>query len=261
LQYYDQHLHTYFSPDSEETFENYLKQSSDLPVITTEHLDFYSSFQDSDDTILDYEGYTNKTNELNDEYNGRLLKGIEVGYTHPDRHKIEEFMENKNFDIVLLSIHHNGEHGFMHLNHDSKDLAEHLEEYFTLMLQGVENAPKANVLAHFDFGLRGYDDVKEEDLYPFEEKLSKIFKTMIKNDQALELNTRSMYAYGNAHLYDYVIKLYQSLGGDMFTVSSDAHVVEDYEFHFEEAFSLLRKHGVEKLVIFQKQEPHFVDLP
>ena len=47
MRYYDQHLHTYFSPDSSETFENYLLQS-DLPVVTTEHLDFISSFWTTD---------------------------------------------------------------------------------------------------------------------------------------------------------------------------------------------------------------------
>lgn len=59
MKYYDQHLHTYYSPDSIETFENYLKQS-DLPVVTTEHLDFYSPEQKIDDVILDYAGYTER---------------------------------------------------------------------------------------------------------------------------------------------------------------------------------------------------------
>lgn len=40
MRYYDQHLHTYFSPDSRETFENYLNLT-DLPLISTEHLDFF----------------------------------------------------------------------------------------------------------------------------------------------------------------------------------------------------------------------------
>lgn len=260
MRYYDQHLHTYFSPDSIEEFENYLKKS-DLPVVTTEHLDYYSSFQNMDDVIPDYEGYSKKIKELNEIYDNRLLRGIEVGFTYPDRHKIEEFMTGKEFDIVLLSIHHNGEHGFMHLNNDTKELNEHLEEYFGLMLQGIQHTPYANVLAHFDFGLRGYDNVTVEELSRFEGILTKILKAMMANNQALELNTRSMFRFGNAHLYDYVIELYRNLGGEMFTVSSDAHVAEDYELHFKEAFEMLKKHGVEKLVVFQNREPHFVDMP
>lgn len=260
MRYYDQHLHTYFSPDSSETFEKYLEQS-DLPVVTTEHIDFFSPYQANDDVIPDYEGYSQRIETLNEQYDNRLLKGIEIGFTYPDRQRIEQFLAGKSFDIKLLSIHHNGRHGFMTLNHDVKDLNIHLKEYFTLMLEAVKKAPYANVLAHFDFGLRGYDAVKVEDLYNSEDLLLQIFKRMVENNQALELNTRSMYRYDNEHLYDYAIDLFKSVGGEMFTVSSDAHVARDYQLRFADAFQKLRNHGVNQLVVFQKGEPHFVDMP
>lgn len=260
MRYYDQHLHTYFSPDSSEDFENYLRQS-DVPFVSTEHLDLFSPYQRADDVIPDYEGYSEKVDQLNEIYDNRLLKGIEIGFTYPDRQRIESLVKDKDYDIKLLSIHHNGRHGFMTLNHDTKDLQTHLGEYFSLMLEGVKNASYANVLAHFDFGLRGYDDVSVEDLYPSEKVLTEIFKTMIDQEQALELNTRSMYRYDNDHLYDYAIELYQSLGGKMFTVSSDAHVASDYQLHFEDAFKKLRDHQVTQLVIFNKAEPTYVPIP
>lgn len=260
MQYYDQHLHTYFSPDSKETFERYLSQSN-LPVVTTEHIDFFSPHQSNDDVIPDYDGYAQVIEALNKKYDNRLLKGIEIGFTYADRKKIETFLEGKEYDIKLLSIHHNGRYGFMTLNHDVKDLTTHLEEYFGLMLDAVKHAPYANVLAHFDFGLRGYDNVSVEDLYSSEEVLTNIFKVMVENNQALELNTRSMYRYDNDHLYDYAIDLFKSVGGEMFTVSSDAHVAEDYQLRFDDAFNKLRNHGVSKLVVFKKGQAHFVDLP
>ncbi|XJS11378.1 histidinol phosphate phosphatase [Aerococcaceae bacterium WGS1372] len=260
MRYYDQLLHTYFSPDSSEQFENYLNQS-DLPFVSTEHLDYFSSNQSNDDVIPDYEGYSQKIDQLKSNYDRPILKGIEIGFTYPDRHRIESFIQKKDYDIKLLSIHHNGRHGFMTLNHNTKDLQIHLKEYFNLMLEGVKHASYANVLAHFDFGLRGYDNVLIEDLYPSEKTLTEIFKTMIAQEQALELNTRSMYRYDNDHLYDYAIDLYQSLGGKMFTVSSDAHVASDYQLHFNDAFNKLRSHNVNQLVVFQKNQPIFVDIP
>lgn len=260
MRYYNQHSHTYFSPDSTEHFENYLKQT-DLPVVTTEHLDFYRPSQKMEDAVLDYDSYVETIQRLNQTYDNRLLKGIEVGFTFEDRHRIEAYLADKSFDIILLSIHHNGGQGFMTLNNDTKDLTEHVEDYYNLMLQGIKEAPYANVLAHFDYGLRGYDDVKVSDLKPAEETLKAIFQVIIEQNQALELNTRSMYAYDNAHLYDYAIGLYKSLGGRLFTVSSDAHVAEDYQFHFSEAFSLLRAHGVNELVVFKNQKAQFVPLP
>lgn len=260
MKYYDQHLHTYYSPDSTEDFENYLRQT-DLPLVSTEHLDYYSPNQGIKDAILDYDSYSEMVRRLNKKYNNRLLKGIEVGFTFKDRLRIEEFLENKEFDIILLSIHHNGKQGFMTLNHETKDLTDHLVEYYDLMLEGITHAPYANVLAHFDYGLRGYDNVRVSDLKKVEDKLKAIFKVIIDQNQAMELNTRSMYRFENAHLYDYAIGLYRSLGGKMFTVSSDAHVAEDYQLKFSDAYSLLRKHGVEELVVFKKQRAQFVPLP
>ena len=260
MRYYDQHLHTYFSPDSSETFENYLDQS-DLPIVTTEHLDFFSPAQAMPNVIPDYTGYVQKLDQLNAQYDNRLLKGIEVGFTYADRHRIEDFLVDKTYDIQLLSIHHNGRHGFMTLNHDTKPLNTHLDEYFDLMLEAVNHAPYANVLAHFDFGLRGYDNVQLTDLERKETVLTQIFNKMIEQDQALELNTRSMYRYDNAHLYDYAIALYTQLGGKLFTVSSDAHVAADYQLHFTNAYAVLRRHNVQHLATYQNQTIQLVDLP
>jgi histidinol-phosphatase (PHP family) len=260
MQYYDQHLHTHFSPDSKEQFKNYLKQS-DLPVVSTEHLDFYGPAQNREDWILDYEQYSKRIDALNEEYENRLLKGIEVGFTYNDRTRLSKYLDKKFFDIILLSVHHNGKDVFMALNHDTKDLQEHMKEYFDLMLVAVQNAPRANVLAHFDFGLRGYDDVTIEDLYGVEDQLIDIFKLIVQNDQALELNTSSMYKHKNAHLYEYAIELYQSVGGKMFTVGSDAHRAKDYQRGFNAAFSMLEKFNVKELVVFQNQEPQFVPIP
>ncbi|UUX34212.1 PHP domain-containing protein [Fundicoccus culcitae] len=260
MEYYDQHMHTFFSPDSTEKFENYLKQTDNY-VVTTEHLDYYTNYPQSSDVILYYASYSNHIDELNRSYNNRLLKGIEVGYTKTDRQAILDYLSDKSFDIILLSIHQNGNHGFMTLNHDTKPIAEHLEQYFSIMLEGVKFATFANVLAHFDFGLRGYDPVHVEDLIPFESVLKEIFTVMIENNQAFELNTRSMYRYHDVHLYDYAIEVYQSVGGKLFTVSSDAHVAADYRLEFDAAFELLRKHEVKQLVVYQKQQPIMVNLP
>lgn len=257
--YYDQHMHTYFSPDSKEQFENYLEQSS-KPLITTEHLDYFSPHQTSDDVIPDFVAYSKTIAHLNEQYDGRIRKGIEVGFTYPDRDKIQAFLRGKDYDLILLSIHHNGKYNYMQLSNSDIPLAENLEDYYSLMLQGVKEFPNANVLAHFDYGLRGYD-VTVADLKQVEDKLVRIFQTIIQNNQAFELNTKSMYRHGNAHLYDYAIALYQSVGGKLFTVGSDAHKAEDYELHFQDAFRMLQAHGVKELVTYHKQEPVLVALP
>lgn len=259
MHYYDQHMHTYFSPDSVEKFENYLKQS-DKTLITTEHLDFFSPYQNQADVIPDFPGYTAKIEQLNKEYDNRVRKGIEVGFTYPDKDRIQDYLSGKDFDLILLSVHHNGQYNFMNIGNEDVPLTEHLNDYYSRMLQAVQEFPNANVLAHFDYGLRGYT-VTVDELRQVEKKLLKVFKTAVQNELAFELNTKSMYRHGNAHLYEYAIDLYLSAGGKMFTLGSDAHKAEDYEFHFKEAAEMLKRHGVEQLVTFQQQEPSFVPIP
>ncbi|WP_233120428.1 PHP domain-containing protein [Vagococcus martis] len=77
---------------------------------------------------------------------------------------------------------------------------------------------------------------------------------------AFELNAKSFIKYRNKALYEYAIPLYISLGGKLFTLGSDAHVAEDYELGFEEMGSLLKKHGIYELAIYQKQELTNVEL-
>lgn len=80
MAYYDQHMHTHFSPDSAESFENYLEQTDGL-LVTTEHLDFHDAYNGGVDTVLDYAAYRDKLDALNVIQDGRIRCGIEVGYT------------------------------------------------------------------------------------------------------------------------------------------------------------------------------------
>lgn len=62
MQYYDQHLHTYFSFDSEEKFENYLAYQPEF-FVSTDHFDLNNPSTGKDD-IPDYPAYINKLDSL-----------------------------------------------------------------------------------------------------------------------------------------------------------------------------------------------------
>ena len=256
MDYYDQHMHTRFSFDSEEEFENYLELSNKF-VVTTEHLDFHNPITHFQNNYPDYSAYSKKIEELNLRYNDRLLKGIEVGYTQADSESIKEHLSSQEYEIVLLSVHQNGKYDFMEDAVLEYSLEETMGEYFQLMLKAVEDFSQANVLAHFEYGLRRYD-VTINDLKKFELLLIKIFKKAIENNLAFELNGKSMFKYNNTHLYEYGIDLYKSLGGKYFTVGSDAHIAKDYEFHFNDMFELLKQQKIEYLTVFQKGIPFLV---
>lgn len=259
MHYYDQHMHTYFSPDSKEQFENYLNLSN-KPLITTEHLDYFSPAQKQADFIPDYQSYCETITQLNQIFDDRIRKGIEVGYTAADVDRTKAYLADKEYDLMLLSIHHNGRYNFMQVSNRDVPLDRTLNHYYDLMLAGINALPEANVLAHFDYGLRRYT-VSVADLRTVETQLLTVFDAAVKNGLAFELNTKSMFRHENAPLYDYAINLYKEVGGTQFTIGSDAHRASDYEAYFDEAYRLLKKHGVNELVVFQKGQPIPVEIP
>ena len=242
LGYYDQHMHTHFSPDSAESFENYLEQTDGL-LVTTEHLDFHDAYNGGVDTVLDYAAYSDKIDALNAIHDGRIRRGIEVGYTPESHARIMSYLEGKTFDVILLSVHQNGRYDYLQPIIDEMDPKAVMQEYFQLCTEAVRQVDGANIFAHFDYGIRRLP-VTVEDLREFDPLLKGLLNAIMAKKMALELNTRSMYEYNNADLYRYMIGLYLEMGGSSFSLGSDAHSIQKYRYHFDDAIALLHELGV-----------------
>jgi histidinol-phosphatase (PHP family) len=251
LAYYDQHMHTHFSPDSAESFENYLEQTDGL-LVTTEHLDFHDAYNGGVDTVLDYAAYSDKIDALNVTHDGRIRRGIEVGYTPESHARITSYLEGKAFDVILLSVHQNGRYDYLQPIIDEMDPKAVMQEYFGLCTEAVRQVDGANVFAHFDYGIRRLP-VTVDDFQEFEPALKGLLKEIMAKEMALELNTRSMYEYKNADLYRYMIGLYLEMGGSRFSLGSDAHSIQKYRYYFDDAIALLRELGVSELTQFKDQ--------
>ncbi|MHC5216392.1 PHP domain-containing protein [Enterococcus sp. LJL128] len=259
MNYYDQHLHTYFSFDSEEHFENYLTYQPEF-FVSTDHFDLKNPCSQFKDDIPDYPAYTKKIAELSNQVETVFLKGIEIGVVPGQEETIKNYLNQHSHDLKLMSIHQNGQFDYMDDVVLTKDKFIVAEEYFTQMNQVLDRFHEGDILTHFEYGLRKFDFSVEE-LMQFETLLSEIFKKVIDLEMAVELNAKSFVKYYNAHLYEYAIPLYRSLGGELFTLGSDAHVAEDYRLGFDPMSALLKKHNVEQLVVFQGKERIFTPLP
>ena len=251
LGYYDQHMHTHFSPDSAESFENYLEQTDGL-LVTTEHLDFHDAYNGGVDTVLDYAAYSDKIDALNAIHDGRIRRGIEVGYTPESHARIMSYLEGKTFDVILLSVHQNGHYDYLQPIIDEMDPKAVMQEYFQLCTEAVRQVDGANIFAHFDYGIRRLP-VTVDDLREFEPLLKGLLNAIMAKEMALELNTRSMYEYNNADLYRYMIGLYLEMGGSSFSLGSDAHSIQKYRYHFDDAIALLHELGVTELTLFKNK--------
>lgn len=252
---YDQHMHTHFSPDSEETLANYLKISQGT-LVTTEHLDFHDFYNNEQDTVLDYDAYSATIAQLEATSGRRIRKGLEVGFTVESKEKILAYLEGKEFDVLLLSVHQNGRYDYLQPVVKKKEVRQVMHEYFGLLLIAIQHFPQANILSHFDYGIRLFD-VTLEEFQKHKTVLTAILKRMKTNKIALELNTRSMYEYGNVALDEQMIEWYVTMGGQRFSIGSDAHSVAHYGFHFKDAIALLKKHCVTKIAVYDQQHAIF----
>ncbi|MBQ3437636.1 MAG: histidinol phosphate phosphatase, partial [Fusobacterium sp.] len=101
---FDQHMHSNFSFDSQESIENYIKITKDNDIVTTEHNDFAIPHFNFKDMLLNYEKYSAKINELNQKYDNKFFKGIEIDFLKSKEKEILGYLSEKEFDLKLLSI-------------------------------------------------------------------------------------------------------------------------------------------------------------
>lgn len=258
MEYYDQHLHTFLSFDSEEQFENYLTYEPEF-FVATDHFDLKNPSTGGQDDIPDYAALVKKHHELAGKTT--LLKGIEIGIVPGQETAINEYLAAHPYDLRLVSIHQNGKFDYMSddvLTMDKYDVAS---RYFAQMAEVLDRFDQGQILTHFDYGLRRFDFSPEELADHYEGVLTTIFKKVIDKEMAIELNAKSCGPYQNEALYRYAVPLYQSLGGKLFTLGSDAHKAKDYRLLFPEMAGLLKEFGVDHLMVFQGKERFEVPLP
>lgn len=236
----DNHLHTYFSYDADANFEDYLDHF-DGEIVTTEHFDLSNPYSGQDD-VPNYEAYCKKIAELTETYGPRIKKGIEIGYYQPRENDILAYLADKDFDLKLLSVHHNGINDYLDDEVADMDKFVVIEEYLP-MLEYAIGRVDAHVLAHFDYGFRKFD-LSVEEMSQYEDQLRSIFQKMIDHNLAFELNSKSMYLYNHEHLYHYALELLRDLGYQKYSIGSDGHKLDHFRLEFPRIQALLDEFGI-----------------
>lgn len=237
----DNHLHTHFSYDSETQFEDYLTHY-DGDIVTTEHYDLSNPYT-KQDNVPNYDAYSREIAELNRKYGNRIKKGIEIGYYEPREDDIIAYLADKNYDLKLLSVHHNGTNDYLDDEVVDMEKAEIIQEYLDKLEYAI-GCVDADVLAHFDYGFRIFD-MTVEDLKVYEPQLKRIFQKMIDHDLAFELNSKSMYLCGKEELYRYALSLVKELGCHKYSIGSDGHKLEHFRLAFDKIQALLDEFSIE----------------
>lgn len=253
--FYDQHMHSYISIDSEADPFQYIKSGPKF-VVFTDHLELQAPGEPKVDLIPDFDMLLDIADDL-EEKGTELLLGVEVGYARDVEGPLEHILRKYPFKIKILSAHHNGEYGFMSQVDIPRDVM--IDSYVYTLLEAVTAWDDFHILAHFDFGFRIHDfDVSE--IGPYEKRLNQVFQTVIDKGMALEINSKSIFTHGNRELYEWGIQRYIELGGSLFTLGSDAHHPADYMLEFEEIIEILVKFGVNELALYNGKNRQMISM-
>ena len=129
--------------------------------------------------------------------------------------------------------------------------------YFNIMINATSSFTKYNVLSHIDYGFKTiYQNDNSKKIKEYESYIVEVFKNLIKNNKALEINTKVQEAINDDNHTLYLLKLYKSLGGEKLTLSSDAHSSERYKSSFDHYMKLIKECGFNYLVYFVKQKEY-----
>ena len=205
MKFYDTHMHSYLSFDSEEEPTSYLSEK--IKVLTfTEHLDLDNTIFDKRDDIPDFDEIVKWQSEFQKEHDIDLLLGVEVGYVPGQEERLRAILSSHDFDIKLLSCHQNDRYDYMdEVTEDTPN--EMMKNYVSQLYKAVTTMTDCQIMTHFDYGFRVHN-VTAENFEEYKESLKCVFQKTIENDFAFELNGKSIVKYGTLELYEWAIPTY-----------------------------------------------------
>ncbi|MDD8049179.1 MAG: histidinol-phosphatase HisJ family protein [Thomasclavelia sp.] len=258
----DYHMHTSFSVDGEVPMEQMVTKAIELglnEIAITDHVDYGIKHE----SICDYDNYFKKIEELQIKYQDQIVikKGIEFGIQKETIPLYERDFNKYEFDFIIMSNHEVG--GLEFWNYEfqkGKTQKEYQEEYYLAILYLVQHYKDYSVLGHLDM-IKRYDQAGD---YPDEKIMSlvkEIFKTVIKDNKGIEINSSS-FQYGLKDLTPsyQILKTYYDLGGRIITIGSDSHEAKYISSHFDDIKTVLKEIGFKQYCVFTKMKPTFYDL-
>ncbi|MEN6594065.1 MAG: histidinol-phosphatase HisJ family protein [Clostridiaceae bacterium] len=267
--YVDMHSHLRgWSPDGAQSAEELLEAAAEMRlagVAITDHYDIDSATDFSQIWIFDPNQYYSENLQYRKKPSDRkptdrpgLLIGIEIGYLPNHIDELRQLAASRMFDCVILSLHEYEGINPVYFPGDlfNDEISAVYARVIEVLAESAEMIPQADIIGHYDFFSRYAPQEKPKMLYRHApEAFDRLFRVMVQNRQALEINTRTVEALHEERGYDLrdampdpaILSRYRELGGTLFTLGSDAHRKEDVARYFSQTAEWLKEQGVQSL--------------
>ena len=277
----DCHTHTQFSVDSDADIYMMIDRATELGLTAyavTDHCEcnrWYSAEHYPDETTYpyfnfgtDYENSVSAVTRLKEEYAGKinLICGTELGQAVEAPDIAEKVVSDNRLDFVICSILQlpkTEDFAFIdYNNYTSEEIYGLLERYF-IEINKLCKWGKFDVLGHLTYTLRyingnfGFD----ADISRFDEIIADSFRALVQNGCGIEINTSGLRQnYGDTFPSIKYVRLFRELGGEIISLGSDAHTVEDLGKGVLKGAEISQAAGFNRLCYFKRRKPVFIDI-
>lgn len=276
----DCHTHTQFSVDSEADIVQMIEKAISLGLsayAVTDHCEcnrwygeeyyvgedwykFYNFGRDFEQSVSAVTALKEKYPDFN------LICGTELGQATQDIEIAEKVISDNRLDFVIGSVHQLPEtDDFCFLDYEkysSAEIKNLLERYF-LEVNKLCNWGKFDILGHLTYCLRYIDSAlgSDTDISPYDDIIEDSFKKLIEKGKGIEINTSGLRQnYGKTFPGLRYVKLFRELGGEIISIGSDAHTVEDLGSGIKKGVQLASDAGFTHLCYFKQRSPVFIEI-
>lgn len=246
----DQHVHTEFSPDSNQKIVGLIRRAKELNLnrlVFTDHFE-KDPTDFTEEEIIDYDVFTVHLNNLRRQYPELELRlGTELSYQPHIAEYLSMIVNKYPFDIVIASLHE-GERKSFYQGHFFEGLTqeEAYEKYFKLLIDMVDEFDDFDVVGHIDYIMRyGDKEINDLNYYKHQNVIDELLIKIINKGKGIEVNTSGMTKYNLGYLHpqkDILIRYFE-LGGRVITIGSDAHDVKYFYGYIDETIEVLKEIG------------------
>lgn len=183
--------------------------------------------------------------------------GLEIGDNAPIRPSIYETLEKLPLDFRLLSLHLvKGLDPYEAVYFEGRTQKQAYSAYAEAKAESILNFADYDAVAHIGYVGKFAPYAPEKRALTYEyapDAFDTMFRFMANNGKALEINASGLRQTTAPIPGGDLIRRFLDLGGEFFTLGSDAHTTQDVYGHVEEAKALLKAQGAKWQVGFKER--------
>jgi len=236
----DYHIHSTFSADGRSSVNDICRSAIRFGLSEigfAEHMDFFPA--DSGYGFFDYEAYSSAVEDARRLFSGSLTirKGVEVDYQSRFEGAIRRWLEEREFDFTIGSVHYVNGKLVDHEQLSNEDLRVIYPAYCSEVRHSIMSG-LFDVIGHFDLAnsfLRAPSEIRLP-------AIASVLATLTTTEASMEVSARGFRkGRGDTVPGREILRLFFEKGGRRIALGSDAHSADEIGIGLHEAIAVIEE--------------------